>query len=196
MWVFITVFILGMTLWSMQILMRQRMVWVQFAKRHNMKCRMRGFLNSPIISGVYKDKFITIFSDKSHLIKANSDTFRTILQFDLKVGIPVEGVIASPYARNFALDLKLPKEVTPDITGWNKGIVIRTQNEALLSPYLTPERLQTLNGLMSIKNTNSILLFSEIETFFRFETSDPLDDISRMEKQIGKIIDAVKLLEP
>lgn len=180
----------------MQILMRQKTVWAQFAKRHNMKCSTRGFLNSPIISGVYKGQFITFFSDKSQFIKANSDSFRTILQFDMKVGIPVEGVIASPYARDFALSLKLPKEIIPDIAGWNKGIVIRTQNEALLSPYLTPERLQTLNGLMSIKNTNSILLFSENETFFRFETSDPFDDIGRMEKQIGKIMDATKLLEP
>lgn len=196
-WVFLAVFLLGISIWSLQILLRQRRAWMEFARRNNLQCILRGFTKSPVLKGAFRSYVITVFSsDQTTEDSMRGGKFRTIIQFDMKPGMPVEGVIASPGARNFALGMGIPKDVTPDLPDWNKSILIRVQDEALIKPYLTRERLQVLNGLMSIKNTNTLFIFNEDETYFRFETADALDDVTRMEKQLGKIIDAAKVIEP
>lgn len=194
-WVFLSVFILGTSLWSYQILFRQKKVWAQFAKRHNMEYIAGPLLKNPTVRGVFRDYYISLFSQEQIADEGRSKALRTIIQFDMRPGMPVEGIIASPGLRNFALSLGLPEDVVPDFPGWNKGILIRTQSKELLTPYLTQERLQTLHAMMGIKNSNLVFIFNEGESLIRFEFADPLDEIGRMERLIGKIIDASKILD-
>ncbi len=194
-WAFFATFIMGITLWSFRILIRQKQAWGQFAKRHNLECANKAFMKSPILTGAIRDYFITIMSVEQDDDDGRGRYFRSVIQFNLKNPMPVEGVIASSWLRRMAGDLKLPQESGTEMTAIGNGTIISSQESAKLSPYFTKERVQALSAMAAVKNAAIILIFNEEEAFIRFETADALDDVSRLEKLVNKVIDAAKILE-
>lgn len=194
-WAFFATFIMGITLWSFRILLRQKQAWGQFAKRHNLECVSKAFMKSPIISGAIRDYFITVMSVEEDDDDGRGRYFRSVIQFNLKNPMPVEGVIASSWLRRAAGDLKLPQEGASEMTAIGHGTIVSSQDSTKLSPYFTKERVQALSAMATVKNAAMIFIFNEQEAFLRFETADALDDVSRLEKLVNKVIDAAKVLE-
>jgi len=195
-WVFFAVFILGTFMWTVQILLRQKSVWEQFSKRYSLEFSRNALLKSPSLKGMFRDMYISVFSTEIEENNRSARKYRTVIQFDMKPGVPTEGIIASPGYRNFALGLGISRDYVPAAPDWNRGILIRCEEPEKLESYLTPERVKAINALFSIKNSGAVLIFTPSETFFRFDTADPLDEISRCEKFITKVVDAAKILDP
>lgn len=193
-WVFITVFIMGIFFWSMAILFRQKQAWGAFAKRHQMTFMPNGFFRSPAMRGVIRGFVTTIFSEEQTTQDNRGRRFRTVVQIDLPVGMPVEGVVTSPELRSFADMMQLSQDVLPSVPDWNKNIVFKTSSVEKMLPFLTPERIKTLNAIMSAKSINCIFVYNERETLLRFETADPLDDVEKIEKFVGKTLESAKIL--
>lgn len=194
-WAFFATFIMGITLWSFRILLQQKQAWGQFAKRHNLECASKAFMKSPVVSGAIRDYFITVMSVEEDDDDGRGRYFRSVIQFNLKNPMPVEGVIASAWLRRAAGALKLPQEGASEMTAIGHGTIVSSQNSAKLSPYFTKERVQALSAMAAVKNAAMIFIFNEQEAFLRFETADALDDVTRLEKLVNKVIDAAKVLE-
>ncbi len=193
-WVFITVFIMGIFFWSMAILFRQKQAWAVFAKRHQMAFTPNAFFRSPAMRGAIHGFVTTVFSEEQTTQDNRGRRFRTVVQIDLPVGMPVEGVVTSPELRSFANMMQLPQDLVPSATDWNKNIVFKTANVEKMLPFLTPERVKTLNAIMSAKSVNCIFVYNERETLLRFETADPLDDVEKIEKFVSKTLESAKIL--
>ncbi len=194
-WAFFATFIMGITFWSFRILIRQKQAWGQYAKRHNLDYDSKAFIKSPIVSGMVGDYFITILSVEQDDDDGKGRCYRSVIQFNLKNPMMVEGVIASSWLRRFAGALKLPQEGTNAMKEISHGTVVFSQDDAKLTPYFTMERVQVLAAMAAVKNAAILMIFNEEEAFLRFETSDALDDVSRLEKLVNKVIDAAKVLE-
>lgn len=194
-WIFLSVLICGVFAWSMQILLKQKQVWKQFALRHKLTYENPAFLKSPVVSGLYKNLPLEIFSEAQTSDDQRGRRFRTIVQFELSSGMPVEGVVASRHYHRFANNLTDLTEVfAPDHPGWSDAILMKTQNSELLRPYLTPARCAALLNLMTIKGFNALFIFDRNSTFLRLETADPLYDLPKMERLIEKIENHARVL--
>ncbi len=195
-WVFLAVFILGIFLWSLAILLRQKTAWTAFARKHGLTVQQGRFFSSPRVSGFYKEYPVTLYSEEQIVNQSASRRFRTILQLELNGIMPAPGVIASQEAANFARSLSLKESYLPEVEGWNKNIVVMTDNAEALKTYFTPERVKSLNAIMSIRSIPCILIFDDSDTFLRFETPDPFDDITKLERFSQKVMDQAKILSP
>lgn len=195
-WVFLTVFVVGIFLWSTVILLRQKRAWEVFAKRHQMAYSPNGFFRSPAMRGSLRGFMTTIFSEEQVTEEAKGRKFRTVVQMELAGGMRTQGVVTSPELRPFAAIMRLKIDVLPDLPEWNKGIVFQAGVPELLSGYLTPERVKLLNTIMSSKNIGCIFVFNETETMLRFETPDPLDDPEKVERFMTKALETARILSP
>lgn len=195
-WVFLTVFIVGIFLWSLQILLRQKRAWIGFAARHKLGVAQTAFFASPRVKGEVKGFPFSLYSEQQVTNANGSTRFRTIIQFELSKDFPAQGIIASAEAREFAKALNVKEEYTPDYAEWNKEITVFTMDGEALKPYFTPERCRSLNAVMTIKGFACILIFDGSVSYLRFETPDPLDHLDKLEKLVMKLADHVKILNP
>lgn len=195
-WVFLTVFILGVFFWSLQILLRQKNAWVTFAARHQLGVAQTAFFASPRVRGEIKNIPFNLYSEQQVTNANGSTRFRTIIQFELSKDFPTQGIIASPEARDFAKALNVKEEFTPDYPEWNKDISVFITDAENIKSYLTPERCRSLNAIMTIKAFASILIFDGNVAYLRFETPDPLDHAEKLEKLVMKLADHARILNP
>ncbi|HNQ91648.1 MAG TPA: hypothetical protein PKI93_01820 [Alphaproteobacteria bacterium] len=194
-WVFVAVILMGTFFWNMRILMWQKMAWKDFAKKHNMDFSSKGVVASGVISGAFQGFYLTVSSDPQIDEDFRGRRFVTVVQVDLKSSMPTEGVVGSPGLRRFVGDLPLAEEFVPhESSGWNPQALIKAQSAEALNSYFTKERTQALNSLMSVKGVNVLFVFNEKSTLLRFETPDPMDDAAKLDRLVGKILEAAKIL--
>ncbi len=193
-WVFFSVFILGAFFWSLQILLKQKNAWKQFSKRHGLNYQPGGLMTSPILQGSFRGYGVSIVSEPQLDNDARTRRYRTVIQIEMKPGMPTEGVIASPQMKGVASQLDLQETYTPDSKSWDSAIYLRTKNAELLAPYFTESRTKAMSALMTINGVNVLFIFNEKDTLIRFETPDPLEDVTRMERLVSKIADAADIL--
>lgn len=196
-WVFLSVFICGIFLWSLQILFKQKQIWGKFAKKNGLEITNPALLKSPVISGVYKGFPLEIFSEAQATEDQRGRRFRTVIQFELPQGMPTEGIVASRKYHAFANTLiDLTTRITPDVPGWSPEILIKTKNVEALTPYLTQARYNTLMTLMTTKSFNTVFIFDTNTTILRIETPDPLYDLEKMDRLCAKLEEYARALSP
>lgn len=192
-WVFFSVFVLGIFFWTILILLRQKTAWQEFAKRNSLFFTRKGVLDSAVVNGLYKGFPVTVFSESQSDDSARGRRFRTIVQFDLPPGMPTEGVAASPALELFVKNLPLAEYYVP--TGeWDKRSLVKTMNPKALGEYFTPDRVRVLNGLMSVSGLNTLFVFNERETLLRVESPDPMSDSAKLDRLVSKVADVVRVM--
>lgn len=193
-WVFLTVFLIGLFGWSFHILLRQRRAWVQFGKKNNLAVNERGMFASVSITGMLRTLPFYLYSEEQAVGTNGGRRFRTIIQIELPGPMPVPGIVASADAANFARGLNLREAYVPEFDFWNKNIVVLTDNAEGLKPYMTEERCRSLNAVMTIKSIASILIFDDKNVYLRFETADPFDNAAKLQRFVDKAMDQAKIL--
>lgn len=194
-WVFVAVFIFGIFFWSMSILFQQKKAWALFAQRAGLQFIKGQIFKSAVVRGAYREIPLNIFSEEQGSADKRSRRFRTIIQFELKPGMPIEGVITSAEGRSFASGLlDLTETVTPDVPGWDHTILIKTKDAEILKAYLTPDRYKSLLTLLTIKSLGCIFIFDRTATFLRFESADPFTDAEKLDRLCAKIVEHAKVL--
>lgn len=192
-WVFFSVFVLGIFFWTILILMRQKNAWFEFAKRNSLTFYRRGILDSAIVSGLYKENFVSIFSEGQSDDSGRGRRFRTVIQFDLPPGMSTEGVAASPSLAQFVTNLPLAEFYVPQ-GEWNEKSLVKTMSPKAVAEYFNADRVRVLNGLMSVPGLTTLFVFNERETLLRVETSDPMVDANKLERLVSKVSDVVRVL--
>ncbi len=152
-------------------------------------------MKSPLVKGVFKGFPLTVYSEEQPTPDQRSQRFRTVIQFELPGGMPVEGVVASPENHIFASNLiDLVEKYTPADPDFPGTILIRTRSVPLLEPYLTKERMQVLQSLMTIKSIHGLFLFDMSVTFLRMEMADAMIDPDKLERFCTKLADQCTVL--
>jgi hypothetical protein len=194
-WVFLVVFICGIFGWSMQILIKQKRSWADFAKKNGLQYIPGPMMRSPAVQGTYKNFPLAVYSEEQPTPDQRGRQFRTIIQVELPSGMPVEGVVASSANRSFAEGLiDLTETVKADYPGWDDSILIKTRDAELLKPFFNNERYRSLLALMTIKSISCVFIFDLTSTFLRLETADPFHEMGKLERICSKIIDQARVL--
>ncbi|HAJ90333.1 MAG TPA: hypothetical protein DCM27_04880 [Rhodospirillaceae bacterium] len=194
-WVFVATFILGTSVWSYLILLKQKRAWEIVSKKCDLRYSSEAVLKSPSLSGVFRGIELDIFSDQPISGKFREGGARTIFQFTLKAPLPSQGMIGSMAFKNFIDGLSVQEKfVGEGSTALLPSLYNRVRSVELMVPYFTKERVSALNAVLNIKNSPAVLIFSQDETLLRIESADPFDDPARLEKFLIKATDAAKII--
>jgi hypothetical protein len=193
-WVFVAVFILGTSLWSLYILIKQKRVWEAFSKKHEMEFIPAAILKSPMLRGAFNGVKVMVYSDQQIGGNERQKKIRTVFEFTLTAPMPTEGAIASPVFRNFINGLSLPEKFAPDSPEWNKDYIVNVNKAEAIAPYFSKERVAALSSILGLKSSPVMILFSDAVTVMRVESSDPFDDAGKLERFLTKMTEAVKII--
>ncbi len=178
---------MGVFGWSLVILQQQKRAWSAFAKKHNLSYLPGKLVEAPAIRGAIFGYQVAFFPDFQATQDQRNQRLITTLEFGLGESGLVGGIVASPDYAAFAASLPYADNIEIDYPGWDKTRIIRTDNPDLFRKYLTPERLEFLQGVMAMKNSTVLMYFDEVDAILHIETTDPIRDAGRMEKVVQKI---------
>ncbi len=191
MWIFLwfvaSAFIMGVFGWSLVILQQQKRAWAVFAKKHNLSYVPGRMVDAPAIQGAVFGYQIAFFPDFQATQDQRGQRLITVLEFDLGEPGLANGIVASPNYATFAAQQPYTDNLEIEHPGWDKARIVRSDNIPLFQKYLTPERLEFLQGIMTMKNSTALMYFDERHAILHIETTDPIRDAVRFEKVVQKI---------
>lgn len=197
-WVLISVFIIGIFVWSLDILFRQKREWRRFAGRHGLEYNKGKLMQSPVVIGELSGYTFHLYSEEQLTAERGGRRFRTVLHFALPGGMPTSGFIATSDYKELADTLDLPQKIVPDHEQWPKNNVGRAADAGALTPYFTENRIKAIARLCQMQKASTVFVFDETETYLRVETADPLQDadrIDRITQRMIKVADTLALQE-
>lgn len=178
------------------ILMRQKKAWRVFADKRGLRYTDNGFMNSPRLDGVLDGHTVGIFSADHERDNARTPRKLTGIEVQLDADMPFDGAIASSGMVQLAKSMSFQEEVKPDSTLWNNKRVIVTDHRAIMSVYLTEERIKALNSLMDMDNVWVIFAFRNGITLLRIDTPHALDSPKIIDELIKTMFKVGKVLSP
>lgn len=197
-WIVLSLFILGVSAWSWQVLFQQKRAWRSFAEKKGLKYEPGPrFLSSPVVSGNIGPYPFGLFSESRQTSDARGQRFNTVIELALRRGLPVPGVIGTAAMLPILNDLpNLGRVVLPKDPEWDETWFIRTTNAPAMEAYLTPARMGVLKKLFRMKILAGMFLFDDQDAILRVETADPLLDAAKIEKAVALMIEQMEILAP
>jgi hypothetical protein len=188
-WVILSAFIITVFIWSMQILQQQKRAWGAFAKKNGAYVFTRGkMMESPSLRCALRGMTITLYTDTQRTNDIRGQRYVTVFEIETGGGMPTGAIVATRELEPFVSSLNFAETYAPVSPNWNPAYLLRTRSAARLKHYLTPERIEALCGLFSMKNSVSLFFFDEQDSVLRMETPNPLKDAALLEKSINKVL--------
>ncbi|MBI2234058.1 MAG: hypothetical protein HYU57_03510 [Micavibrio aeruginosavorus] len=197
-WILLSVFIIGVTAWSLRILLAQRAAWQSFAKKNNLNFRTgRSFFVSPVVSGTLGPYGFGLFSEERPTGDARGSRFNTVIEIALRQGMPVPGVIGTAEMAPVIESLdNLTQTLTINDPEWDSRWLIRSTDSAAMEKFLTPARRDVIKKIFRMKIMAALFIFDDKDAVFRLETADPLHNLDRLEKIVRMLIQQVEVMLP
>lgn len=199
-WFFIWLLLSGSLLffagWTVYILYMQKKAWRDFATRNKLRYNGGRFFASPEISGTYEGHTISIFTSEHLSEDVRGSRKMTAIEISLHSRMPFNGALASGGMVSIVQQATAyNEEVRPEHKDWQTSYIARANSANALEAYLTPSRLDTLTGLMKMKNAWFIIVYEKKDTLMRIDTTDPLDEPGKIDRILKKLTEAAKALE-
>lgn len=195
-WLVLAFILLGSTAWSTIILFQQKKAWKAYAGKKGLTfthgttfgpCEMEGIVDGYTLS------FFTAVQQKS-----DSRKNRQVTVFQVDCNKPfVDGLGCGTKEMNTflqSLEALSPHDVKS--SKWNKAYMIRSRNKKAVDAFLTDERTAILSSILSMPNADVIILLNNEIGTFRFETSNPLTEVEKIDSLINKLINKLNKLVP
>ncbi len=193
-WILLSVFVLGVFAWSIQILFQQKKVWKAFADKHGWHYEAGKMTASPSMMGAFGDHRVALFSDSRQMPDARGQRFFSVIEIEMDGGMPMGGVFATPDMAPLLNGLNFTQTFNPAGDNWKASYIVRTNDKEALKDYLTPERQKALHAIFSMKGASAIFLFDQEAAALRIETVDPLRGEERLEKILVQFVKAADML--
>lgn len=188
-WFVLSAVLVGATLWSLQILMRQKKAWEEYAKKKNLTFNKGTFMGPAEINGMIGDYKLTFFTAERAGADVRTRRYVTAIEIDLMEGLVDGGALGTkemlPYLRSLDM-LHLYKTDLPGLEEGQNYMFVK--NDAVIGAYLTKERMETFGQILKTKNADILILFNQKELVLRLETSDPMQDAEKMDKIVTRLL--------
>jgi hypothetical protein len=196
-WVALSVFIIGVFVWTTQALQLQKAAWKKFAAAHGLAFLPGRFFQAGTVRGMLDDIEVLLTSEERNAPDLRGRKYVTLLQLGLPYRLPAPAALGTGDYRAFVAALDAREPLVLDFPGWAAGqVVAKTDDRARVDPYLTPERLRALDGVIKQKGLSVLYLFDERNTYLRLETSDPMLRPGQLDKLIEGLRPVIKVLAP
>lgn len=194
-WFLLSFLIIGVVAWSTIILVQQKKAWKAYAAKKGLTYIGRKFFEPCEVEGISDGYTISLFSATQMKEDARKSRQLSVLQVIVNRKI-VDGIGAGtnemlPFLQN--LEPLSPHDASA--YNWDKKFDFRSRNKRAVDQYLNEERVKVLQGLLSMPGADVIILMDHAQGIFRFETSNPLASIEKIETMVDKIIKRIQILE-
>ena len=189
-WFLLSAFVLGVAGWSYMILRQQKRAWAAFAKRHNLTFKRGTIFGPPLMEGVMGNYYVSFFIGRQDTNDARSHRYVTVIEINLRVGLPTSAAIGTKETTGVVNILPLEFNVPPPegATLWDKDWPARARDPGKFYAYMTPARVEALKNVFTTKGVMALFFFDELDTLLRIETSDPLRDDKKLDKAMARIL--------
>lgn len=199
MWIFIwfllSVFVIGVSLWSVRILFQQKSAWKGYAEKMRLTYQNGPrFLDSPSLSGSIGAYGFGLYSEEQKTQDTRGQRFNTVLEIALRQGLPTTGALGTIDVLDFAQPLNLVQSLVPQDADWDQDWVVRARNIRVVEKYLTPSRLEIFKKIFRMKVVSAFFIFDGQDAILRVATADPLNNKARLEKIVKGLISQIEPL--
>ncbi len=187
-WVVLSAILLGATLWSLQILLRQKAAWEQYAKSKNFSFNRGTFMGPAEMTGVIGDYKLSFFTAERAGPDVRTRRYVTVLEIDLGEGLVDGGVTGTKEMLPFMQSLDKLHPYKIEMAEWNENHFMFVKHDDVVKSYFTSERLDVFANLLKTRNADVILIFNETQFVVRLETSDPMQDAAKIDKIVTRVL--------
>lgn len=194
-WVLLSIFVLGVSLWSVRILFQQKSAWKAYAEKTKLNYDGgQGFLGSPSVSGSIGPYGFGLYTEEQKTSDTRAQRFNTVLEIALRRGLPETGALGTGEVMDFSQSLRLDQTVVPQDKDWDAAWLVRTRHAAMMEQYLTPARLEVFKKIFRMKVRVAVFVFDSQDAVLRIVTTDPLNNKDRLEKIVKGLLANVESL--
>ena len=194
-WLAISVFIIGIFVWTTKALFEQKAAWRTFAERRKLKYLPTRFLSSPVIKGLIDGNDFYLASELRDSGDLRGRRFKTVMQFGLPMRMPAGAVVGSGDFVGFVRALDARDDLKLSFEGVPEGSVIgRSDNAEKIADYFTPERVKVLETLVKQKGVSVLFLFDDKYAYLRLETVDPMINATNLDKLVDRLLPMMKTM--
>jgi hypothetical protein len=193
-WFILSAFLVGATLWSLQILLRQKTAWEKYAKRKGFIFNKGTFMGPAEMSGTIGKYKLSFFTAERPGVDVRTRRYVTAIEIDLAEGVVDSGAFGTREMIPFmmTLDMLHPYEVEiPGLETQHKAFV---KHDAIMNAYLNKDRVEAIGNILKTRNSDTLLLFNDNEVVLRLETSDPMQDAEKIDKIVTRLLGLVDKL--
>ncbi len=187
-WLVLSAILIGATLWSLQILLRQKKAWEVYARNKGLIFKKGTFMGPAEITGVLGDYKVAFFTAERQGQDMRSRRYVTVLEISLNEGLVDGGVAGTKEMIPFMQQLDLLHPYQPLSPKWNKDYFLFIRNDEMVIPYLDDARCEALTALLNTRNADVLIVFNDKEYVLRLETSDPMQNAEKIEKIITRLM--------
>ena len=196
-WFVLSFILLGATVWSLAILFRQKNAWQEFAKRKGVAFTKGTFSGPCSLDGIIDGVSISMFTATQQKEDSRKNRQLTVLQ--LVYTKPYIDAMAAGTSEMlpFLSSLNLLSVHALDNAKWDgKNNHLFSRNKKAVETYLTEERVLILNKILKVPSSDNLIILEPEQATFRFETSNPLTELAKIDSLVSNLIAAMKKLQP
>lgn len=194
-WLGITLLLLGFWFWSIHIVLRQKRAWKSYATKRKLRFHLKGFLETPSISGVIDEYSVSLFASEHGELDGRSHRNLTAIEITLHSSLPTDCALASGGMVPIVQAIDLHKEYKPPTKGWDDSYILRASDADVAREYLTESRLSKIISLMKTDKAWIIFLFIGGKGILRLDTPLPVDNPKEIDILVKQMINVAKALE-
>ncbi len=195
-WLIVALIILGTTGWSLLILFQQKQAWKAYATKHKLTYKAGTTFGPSEVEGDINNYTVSLFSATQQKPDARKNRQVTVFQINTDKAF-VDGIGAG--TKEMVLFLETLEAITPynvKVGEWNKDYHIRARNKKAVDAFMTEERVKILKAILAMPKSDVLILLDNNQGTFRFETSNPMQDLKMIENTIDKLMKLVDKLAP
>lgn len=188
-WFILSAILVAATLWSLQILTRQKKAWEDYAKKKNFQFNKGTFMGPAEMNGMIGDYKLNFFTAERSGVDVRTRRYVTAVEIDLMEGLVDGGALGTKEMLPFLRSLDKIHLYKPEFPGLDEGEhYMFVKNDAVIAAYLTKERTDIFGQILKTKNADTLIIFNEKELVLRLETSDPMQDADKIDKIVTRLI--------
>lgn len=193
-WFILSAFLIGASLWSLQILLRQKKAWEQYAKKKGFVFNKGTFMGPAEMTGTIDKYKLSFFTAERPGIDVRTRRYITAIEIDLAEGVVDSGAFGTKEMIPFMMTLDRLHPYTSEIPGLEQDHKAFVKHDAVMNAYLNKDRVEAIGNILKTRNSDTILLFNDSEVVLRLETSDPMQDAEKIDKIITRLLSLVDKL--
>lgn len=193
-WFLLSAFLIGVTLWSQIILLRQKKAWEAFASRHKLTFARGTFMGSPEIHGAIGAYRVDFFAARRMESDLRKSRFVNVVEITAPDGLFDGGMAGTVEMQTFIQSVETVRPFVIEQEGWEAGHKIFVRAQEAAKAYFTPERLAVVGQILKTRNADIILVFTEQEIVVRVETADPMIDAEKINRIVTRLMGLLEKL--
>jgi len=187
-WFVLSSILIGASVWSFLILMRQKRAWEDYARKKHLVFQ-RGTLMGPAeMNGVIDNYKIAFYTAQRQSADVRSRRYVSVVELTAPDGLFDGGTAGTKEMLAFMQSLARIHPFKIEHEGWDPDNHVFVKHDQVAQAYFTPDKLEVFSTVLKTRNADVLIVFTPDEFLIRMETTDPMQDAGKIDKIVSRQI--------